>query len=169
MQPSTVSSAPANRSNQLFKWGALAAAVVLLGLVVFCVVVEQKHAKEAQQQSQRLAERVAKLEAEDTFVESEIMKERYQAVFLTNGQVYFGKITKLTKDTMKIEGIYYLDKASTSDSNTFPSDANLVKLGKELHGPEDAMILERNQVTFWENLKPDGEVSKAIVEFKKSL
>jgi len=42
----------------------------------------------------------------------------------------------------------------------------LVKLGKELHGPADDMEISRAQILFFENLKNDGEVAKAIQKFK---
>jgi hypothetical protein len=38
----------------------------------------------------------------------------------------------------------------------------LTKLGGEIHGPEDLMVINRSQILFVENLKPSGEVSKAI-------
>jgi len=37
-----------------------------------------------------------------------------------------------------------------------------VKLGSEIHGPEDLMIINRAQILFVENLKPSGRVSQAI-------
>jgi hypothetical protein len=100
-------------------------------------------------------------------------KSKEQAVFLTNGQVYFGKIKSINKDYINLQSIYYLNvnqqvqpNQSSSSSNSNSSNSNqsvsLVKLGCELHGPTDQMIVNRTQVTFWENLKTDGQVSKAI-------
>ena len=45
---------------------------------------------------------------------------------------------------------------------------SLAKLGNELHGPEDVMYIAKDKVLFWENLKDDGQVVKAIVEYKKN-
>jgi hypothetical protein len=42
-----------------------------------------------------------------------------------------------------------------------------VKLGCELHAPFDQMVINRDQVTFWENLQDDGQVAKAVATFKK--
>jgi len=94
---------------------------------------------------------------------------KYQAVFLTNGQVYFGKVKDITSKYVDLENIYYLntpassstDKSSTSSSTDF----QLIKLGCELHGPADQMIINRDQVTFWENLKSDGQVAKGIAQW----
>jgi hypothetical protein len=41
-----------------------------------------------------------------------------------------------------------------------------VKLGNELHGPEDEMTIEKAQVLYWENLKPSGKVSEAISSYQ---
>ncbi len=90
---------------------------------------------------------------------------KYQALFLTNGQVYFGKIIGMTADTVTMKDIYYLQQGVQNQekkdeaSNT---QLQLTKLGKELHGPEDMMYVERSQVLFWENLKDDSQVVKNI-------
>jgi len=38
----------------------------------------------------------------------------------------------------------------------------LVKLGNELHGPEDQMSVNRDQILFIEKLKADSQVVKTI-------
>ncbi|HET8669104.1 MAG TPA: hypothetical protein VFM05_00340, partial [Candidatus Saccharimonadales bacterium] len=47
-----------------------------------------------------------------------------------------------------------------------PTSFSLVKLGCELHGPLDQMVINREQVTFWENLGTEGKVTKAIEEWR---
>lgn len=79
------------------------------------------------------------------------------AVFLTNGQVYFGDITKTSDEYIVLPDIYYLAEEG----------ANLTKLGCEAHSPQDVMYIYKNQVLFWENLRSDGNVSKAIAQYKK--
>ena len=93
---------------------------------------------------------------------------QYQALFLTNGQVYFGKLTNVDDRYVKLTDIYYLQVQQTvqpdqnaADQNSNPQ-VSLAKLGSELHGPEDAMYVNRDQVLFWENIKDDGKVVKAI-------
>ena len=145
------------------------AAVALLGLSITNFVMLQKQSKEAKEQSQTLENRVAELEKAGSFAEEQVDKDRYQAVFLVNGQVYFGNITKITKDSLKLERIYYLSEGTMDEAgNVTSSSVKLVKLGDELHSPDDVMMIERKNVTFWENLKSDGEVAKAIDEYKKS-
>lgn len=95
---------------------------------------------------------------------------KYQAVFLNNGQVYFGKISTLTDKYVDLRGIYYLTQSTTTSGGqqTATGDYTLVKLGcQQIHYPTDQMLINRDQVTFWENLSKDGKVAKSIEEFKK--
>jgi hypothetical protein len=99
-----------------------------------------------------------------------IEKKNFQAVFLNNGQVYFGHITSLNSNYMRVANIYYLRQSQspqpdTSKTTTANSNLSLVKLGCEIHGPSDEMLINRSQVTFWENLKGDGQVAKAVATF----
>lgn len=99
-----------------------------------------------------------------------IDKTKQQAVFLTNGQVYFGKIANVNSKYLDLQDIYYLNvnqQVQPSQNGQQQSSISLVKLGCELHGPVDQMVINRDQVTFWENLKSDGQVSKAIAEWLK--
>lgn len=99
-----------------------------------------------------------------------IDKNKYQAVFLNGGQVYFGKVKDLNNRFLVVDSIYYLrvnEQQAQGEQNqqAAQQDISLAKLGCELHGPEDKMVINREQVTFWENLKDDGQVAKAIAEF----
>lgn len=104
--------------------------------------------------------------------ENFVKNDQFQAVFLNGGQVYFGSIRDLNSRYMKLDNIYYLrvnqqvqpDQQQSADAN----DISLVKLGCELHGPEDSMIINHEQIIFWENLKSDGQVAKAIAEYVKA-
>ena len=100
---------------------------------------------------------------------------KYQAVFFTNGQVYFGKLSVVNDNYLKLTDIFYLQtKSSESDSSDSlqktstesQSDVQLIKLGSEIHGPEDEMIISRDQVLFYENLKNDGKVGQSIKQYK---
>ena len=94
---------------------------------------------------------------------------KLQAVFLQNGQVYFGQIKTVSQKYIDLQNIFYLNNSSTSGSSSSSSNNNLslVKLGCELHGPYDEMIINADQVTFWENLRPDGQVAKAVAQYQK--
>ncbi len=100
-----------------------------------------------------------------------VKKDTLQAVFLNNGQVYFGNILSLNEKYVRVGNIYYLrvnqQVQPNQSTSTQAQDISLVKLGCELHGPTDEMLINRDQVTFWENLKTDGQVSKAVAQYKQ--
>lgn len=96
-----------------------------------------------------------------------VNQSKYQAVFLNNGQVYFGNIDSLNNDYVRMTNIYYLTQSSNSSSNS-NSNYSLVKLGcQQIHDPYDEMVINRSQVTFWENLQDSGKVVQSINQFKK--
>jgi hypothetical protein len=101
-----------------------------------------------------------------------INTNEFQAVFLTNGQVYFGKLANLNNKYVTITDVYYLQVQSNSSlqgasSNTSPnSQVSLVKLGNELHGPEDKMFIANGQMLFWENMKGSSKVVQAIDKYQ---
>lgn len=104
--------------------------------------------------------------------QTQVNTNQYQAIFLTNGQVYFGKLNNVDNRYVTITDIYYLQvqqsvqPADSKNSNAQPQ-VSLAKLGNELHGPEDKMVVNRDQVLFWENLKDDGKVVTAIHQNQK--
>ena len=84
----------------------------------------------------------------------------YQAVFLTNDQIYFGNLKNTSSDYLILSDVYYV-KIDQSGAG------QLVKLGSgEPHGPKDEMIINQDQVIFWENLKPDSTVVQKIRTMK---
>lgn len=97
-----------------------------------------------------------------------VAPDNYQAVFLNGGQVYFGKITSVNPKYLTLNDIYYLrvNQQVQPGQQANQNDISLVKLGCELHGPQDQMVVNQDQVVFWENLKSDGQVAKAVKQFK---
>ena len=88
----------------------------------------------------------------------------YQAVFLTNGQVYFGSISNVNDNYVVLRNIYYLQQATGSPQGSAQQSQpfTLVKLGKEFHGPADVMYINRSQILFYEDLRSDSNVVKTI-------
>jgi len=96
---------------------------------------------------------------------------KMQAVFLNTGQVYFGHIQTLNNNFLILSDIFYLQTSSngsSTSSSTSGSNVTLVKLGCELHRPYDQMVINRSQVTFWENLQSDGQVATAVATYQKN-
>lgn len=101
----------------------------------------------------------------------------FQAVFLSNGQVYFGKITDSNDRYVTMENIYYLQvtpvlqtKTEGTPGTQATSDQqqqlSLVKLGNELHAPLDKMKINRDHILFFEDLKAEGKVVQAIHDYE---
>lgn len=94
---------------------------------------------------------------------------QYSAVFLTNGQVYFGKIKKQTSDQIDLGEVFYLQSEKQSaDAKVQQKEPamTLVKLGQELHGPTNEIFINRSQVLFYENLRDDSKIVEAIKNSK---
>ncbi|OGY64400.1 MAG: hypothetical protein A3B92_02625 [Candidatus Harrisonbacteria bacterium RIFCSPHIGHO2_02_FULL_42_16] len=92
-------------------------------------------------------------------------REKWQAVFLNNGQSYFGHLQEVNREYAILKDIYYL-RVPDQQSAEPQSNINLVKLGSELHGPEDIMYIPKNQISFWENMRADSAVVKVITSQK---
>ena len=96
----------------------------------------------------------------------------YQAVFLSNGQVYFGKLYREGSQYSVLKDIYYLQITQAPqplrEGETPPTNINVVKLGGELHSPKDEMRINRDHILFIEDLKPDSRVVQAIDQFKQA-
>lgn len=101
---------------------------------------------------------------------------KYQAVFFTNGQTYFGKLSHVDDSYLKLTDIFYLqsqnqpegDANNPQSEEKAQSNVTLIKLGDEIHGPEDEMMIEKSNVLFYENIKADGKVGQSIATYKKS-
>lgn len=87
--------------------------------------------------------------------------QEWQAVFLTNNQVYFGKLSNHDSSYVTLTDVYYLRTASDLTLSG-GSSLNLIKLGGELHGPEDSMYIPKANILFWENMKPTSQVVQTI-------
>jgi hypothetical protein len=104
----------------------------------------------------------------------QIKTNQYQAVFLNGGATsgavayttYFGHVTKLTPSYFILKDVYYLTTSTTGNNQA--ANPQLTKLGcQQLHSPEDEMVINRNQVAFWENLQDSGKVVQAIKQFQQ--
>jgi hypothetical protein len=89
------------------------------------------------------------------------LKSEYQAVFLSNGQAFIGKIEGAGTDYPLLTDVFYIE--SRVDPQTKQVTNILVKRGKELHSPEFMYINARN-ILMIEPVGPDSKVAKLIKE-----
>jgi hypothetical protein len=83
----------------------------------------------------------------------------YQAVLLSNGAVYYGKLEGYGTRHATLTDVYYI--VTKTDPTTKQVTNVLVKRGKELHGP-DRMYLNPDQIVFVEPVGTDSKVAQLI-------
>jgi hypothetical protein len=153
--PSAHTTAPAAKKsskNDDGKWGRIGKAAAIGAVVVLLIAIVASIS-------------FGSVKREGSYVNT----AKLQAVFLNTGQVYFGNIKSLNSKYAVLTNIYYLQTSgngSTATSNT-NTNVSLVKLGCELHEPYDQMLINRDQITFWENLQDNGQVAKAVKTFEQ--
>ena len=79
----------------------------------------------------------------------------YQMVYLTNGETYFGKLSAPGGAFYDMRHVYTLS-AQASPRSGKPLQRTLVKLTNEIHGPEDLLVVNKHQIVYMENLRPNS-------------
>lgn len=88
----------------------------------------------------------------------------YQAVLLSNGNVYFGKLQDYGGKFPVLTDVFYIQSSVSPDTKQTVNV--LVKRGKELHSP-DRMYLNPNQIILVEPVGPNSKVAQLILEQRK--
>ncbi|MBI2411090.1 MAG: hypothetical protein HYV32_04335 [Candidatus Kerfeldbacteria bacterium] len=102
-----------------------------------------------------------------------IPESSYQAVFLSNGQVYFGHLDIVSRSYLELTDVYYIkeqlpenttEDAADTDTTDMSDQTQLsvVRLGNEVHQPVNKLTLNRDHILFWETLQPDSRIIDAI-------
>jgi hypothetical protein len=85
----------------------------------------------------------------------------YQAVLLTNGSAYFGKLEGYGTPRPVLTDVYYI--VSQTNPDTKQTNSVLVKRGKELHEP-DRMYINPNQILCVEPVGANSKVAQLIAQ-----
>jgi hypothetical protein len=80
----------------------------------------------------------------------------YQAVVLTGGTTYYGKLAQ-RGETLELDDVYYL--AGATEENP---QGSLVKRGAEVYAPTGAMVLNPELVLQVENVGPTSVIARGI-------
>ena len=89
----------------------------------------------------------------------------YQAVFLDNGQVFFGKLADTGSPYLTLRDVYYVQTLVEREKK---KTANLlIKRGSEWHNP-DFMRINSRHVVVIEPVGPDSRVARLIREAKRA-
>ncbi|MEK9167707.1 MAG: hypothetical protein AAB613_03130 [Patescibacteria group bacterium] len=94
-----------------------------------------------------------------------------QAVFMADGQIFFGYASDLHNQVVLLKDVYYLrsqpsltpadDKAPAPST----SSVDLIKLGDEIYGPSGVMRINRDRISHIDDMKSDSQVNQKITEF----
>lgn len=91
------------------------------------------------------------------------MTTPYQAILLSNGAAYFGRLEGLGTPYPVLRDVFYVQSAQ--DPQTKQVSNVLVKRGKEWHAP-DRMILNSNMIVLVEPVNPGSRVAQLIAQAK---
>jgi len=84
---------------------------------------------------------------------------RYQAVFLSNGQTYFGHFVDRLGPFAKIENAFYIQQTPAANENE-AATSKIVRRGNEFHQPEPFVLLPKTAIVFVEDLRADSSVAQ---------
>ena len=87
----------------------------------------------------------------------------YQAVLLSNSQVYYGRLEGYGTDHPVLREVYYIQ--TTVNPQTHEQNNILTRRGKEWHGP-DRMYLNPSQILLVEPVGTDSKVADLIKDLK---
>jgi hypothetical protein len=93
------------------------------------------------------------------FVPPSVGGARYQAVFLSNGQTYFGHYVDRLGPYAKIENAFYIQQTPAPNENEAPT-SKIVRRGNEFHNPEPFVLLPKTAILFVEDLRADSSVAQ---------
>jgi hypothetical protein len=110
---------------------------------------------------------IAGLRALGIFAPQRIDGSKYQVVYLTNGQAYFGKLQNTTGDYLYVMMPYTAQSvtpntAGGNENSGTETTTTLLRVKDQVYGPEDSIAIRASQVAFWQNLRDDSKVAQAI-------
>ncbi len=94
--------------------------------------------------------------------------DTWHAVFLTNGNAYFGHFYSGPGEYATLREVYYvLVSTPLQSQNPQPTQQaspqlTLQRLGDEIHGPKQEMKIPKTAILFVEELRPDSKLVEAI-------
>ncbi len=94
--------------------------------------------------------------------------QHYQAVFLSNDQVYYGHLRNWHGNQVLLTDVYYAQAASETDTkDTKQPQFVLVKLTDHATAPKDALYLNRDHILYVEDLAANSQIVQIIEAGKK--
>ncbi len=85
---------------------------------------------------------------------------RFQAVILSNDKVYFGRIRTASDEFYELESAFFLRE--TRDGEDAEPVRALLPVNREIHAPDNSMLIRKNEVVLVENLAKDSPILAEI-------
>lgn len=93
-----------------------------------------------------------------------VKKDEYQAYFFKDGSAFFAKTTGLDGSFLANVGhVYFLRTVP----QTNPNGATINDISLSLAKSEQYDKLSSSDILYWQNMKPDSQITKAITQFQK--
>ena len=87
-------------------------------------------------------------------------RDGFQAVILSNDKLYFGRLEEHSDTFLRLEEAYFLRE--TREGEEGEAVQALLPVARELHGPENSMLIGRDEIVLVENLAADSPVLNEI-------
>ena len=82
----------------------------------------------------------------------------YQAIFLANGQTWFGHYRDRIGPYAAMGSVYYVQTKTSQDTDV-PPTSQLIKRGNELHAPDPQVLIPKTAILFIEDLRDDSPIA----------
>lgn len=90
--------------------------------------------------------------------------KRFQAVILSNDRIYFGHLRSVSDEFYELREVFFIREAKAGERTV----QQVAPLSEELQGPENRMLIRKDEVVLVENLREDSPVAKAIRERQRT-
>jgi hypothetical protein len=94
-------------------------------------------------------------------------QDKRQAVFLSNGDSYFGDIVSINEEFIALKDVYYPPSRDSlsQDSTTGKKKLTLQKLNDAIYGPDNTIYINREQVLYFGDMRANSKVNEAIEKY----
>ena len=89
---------------------------------------------------------------------------QFQGVYLNNGQEYFGHLEEMNADYVLLKDVHFL---RTKDEKSPQQSIDVIRMVDSVHSPENVMYIPKEQIIFWQNIRQDSPLAKAILDAQR--
>lgn len=89
----------------------------------------------------------------------------WKAVFLDSNQVFFGKFVNIPfASTITLRNAHFIKPEQADISSSTPQNQSIIisEIGEMPHGPADDMVISKDHILYYENLKSGSSLVKGL-------